>query len=583
MRHDRRLYPATDQHLPSADDTSCSRRYTRGYPSSTGQIQSAGVADGVQVWTGFEPRPTSTFVPGNDIEIREDSLLDDNLLSTDEYDVSDRTYPYDRSWSSITDVASQARTSVDFTLLEDSQSVAPWSSYDPHWSFFTPPQNAEYQLNTAVQYDLSGISSGLDSQILQQRSNDAEFEVSNREDTVWGHAATHVLPSFRIREATPPPNAPTPAPSYSQSELIHPSFRVREATPPVGPPWMFVTEASLSPSPSVKSSTSISETNTTLSCEHCSMEFSGLYARGNFARHRRHKHNSPRVFTCEDEDCDRVFRRQDARLKHYRKHHPHLASVRLLLRKEVPSSSNYDVGSKTGGAGDAMNDSLSSMSPLQYGDPGPVNMDRRLSTPTMVTSGLSSEVLRKEGESIRCDICQKEFSRAAELRRHKDSVHNLDPPQYFCEVPGCDRASRPFPRKDKLADHTARVHGQSTTSEAFEHGEKVSEATHRCHYEGCEREFDQRADLLRHQRTHTDESERPHKCAQCEKSFLYPKDLKRHQATHLDNEDGDKPSFHCEVASCEYGPGKQGFSRKDGMIRHMRRFHPDVIVEKEEV
>jgi hypothetical protein len=581
MSHDRRLYPATDQPLPSADDTSYPTCTTRGYEGSTGQIQSAGVTDGVQPWARFDPRPTSTFVPGNDNESCENSFLD-GLVRIDEYDVSGRTDPYDRSWSSMTDVASQARTSVDFTLLEDIQSVAPWSSYDLHWSSFAPPRSAEYQLNTAFQHDLSGLSPDMDS-LRQQRSNDAEFEVSNREDAVWGHATTHVSPSFRIREATPP-IAPIPAFSYSQFEPVRPRIRLRGSTPPVASPSMFagISQSPLSPSASVRSSTPISETTTTLNCEHCSQEFSGLYARGNLARHRRLKHKGPVVYECEDYHCNRVFHRQDARTKHYRKFHSHLTSSPAFSRKSHRNQNDYDIGSNTHEAGEAKLESLPSMAPPQYADSATVCMDTTASTPTIVTSGPSTEALRKDGESVRCDICQKEFNRAAELRRHKDSVHNLNPPQYFCAVPGCDRASRPFPRKDKLADHTARVHGQSTTSEAFEHGEEVSEATYRCDYEGCEREFDQRADLLRHRRTHTDESERPHKCAQCDRSFLYPKDLKRHQATHLDNEDDGKPTFHCEITSCEYGPGKQGFSRKDGMLRHMRRFHPELKREAPE-
>jgi uncharacterized Zn-finger protein len=316
--------------------------------------------------------------------------------------------------------------------------------------------------------------------------------------------------------------------------------------------------------------------------EGCTTIFRGRYRKGNLARHKRHYHSGPRVYICEDEGCDRVFRRQDARIKHYRKYHPHLTSGPAFSRKSHRFQSDYDIGSNTRETGAAILGSQSSMPLLQYADSGIVYMDITPSKPTIVTSEPSTEALRKDGESVRCDICQKEFNRAAELRRHNDSVHNLNPPQYFCEVPGCDRASRPFPRKDKLADHTARVHGHSTTSETFKHGEEVSEATYRCDHEGCEREFDQRADLLRHQRTHTDKSERPHKCAQCEKSFLYPKDLKRHQATHLDNRDDEKPSFHCQVASCEYGPGGKGFSRKDGMIRHMGRFHPELVVEKEE-
>lgn len=57
----------------------------------------------------------------------------------------------------------------------------------------------------------------------------------------------------------------------------------------------------------------------------CNTIFRGVYARTNLARHMGRKHNGPRVYFCEDKWCyrvfNRVFRRQDARLEHYRKYH----------------------------------------------------------------------------------------------------------------------------------------------------------------------------------------------------------------------------------------------------------------------
>jgi len=79
--------------------------------------------------------------------------------------------------------------------------------------------------------------------------------------------------------------------------------------------------------PSCTTDASSAATTHELPCKArgCNAIFRGLYARGNLARHKRLYHNGPRVYVCEDEECDRVFRRQDARLKHYRKHHPSLA------------------------------------------------------------------------------------------------------------------------------------------------------------------------------------------------------------------------------------------------------------------
>jgi hypothetical protein len=77
-----------------------------------------------------------------------------------------------------------------------------------------------------------------------------------------------------------------------------------------------------------------------LRCPHsgCTSEFHGTYRRGNLARHCRLKHKGKIVhYKCEAEACMSVFKRQDARLKHYRKHHPGLAKRRVLL--QAPSVS----------------------------------------------------------------------------------------------------------------------------------------------------------------------------------------------------------------------------------------------------
>ena len=201
-----------------------------------------------------------------------------------------------------------------------------------------------------------------------------------------------------------------------------------------------------------------------------------------------------------------------------------------------------------------------------------LNVDDTNNAQSTLPSLASKLNTRPIHELVACHLCSdghKTFNRRADFRRHMATVHSPNSPQYPCTIPGCPRGLHGFPRKDKLNDHMAKVHSPSNAVTPRK------PTTFACPEQGCGREFDQRADLLRHQRTHTDMSERPHKCGQCDKSFLYPKDLKRHEATHLGDEDEEKPSFHCPVTSCEYGPGGSGFSRKDGMLRHMKRFHPE--------
>lgn len=73
----------------------------------------------------------------------------------------------------------------------------------------------------------------------------------------------------------------------------------------------------------------------------CNSNFKGGYAKGSLARHRRLKHGSRQgkgqEYHCEDAGCSKCFMRQDARLKHYRKVHPHLAPGPPLSRSKYPS------------------------------------------------------------------------------------------------------------------------------------------------------------------------------------------------------------------------------------------------------
>jgi hypothetical protein len=71
----------------------------------------------------------------------------------------------------------------------------------------------------------------------------------------------------------------------------------------------------------------------------CTATFSGTYRKGNLARHKRTSHNDPKRYICEDDTCARQFKRQDARLKHYRKRHPNILAATPYTRRRPPSPS----------------------------------------------------------------------------------------------------------------------------------------------------------------------------------------------------------------------------------------------------
>jgi len=74
----------------------------------------------------------------------------------------------------------------------------------------------------------------------------------------------------------------------------------------------------------------------------CRATFLGTYAKGSLARHRRlkhgsYQHNEGREYVCEEPGCSKSYKRQDARLKHYRKAHRHLDPGVALSRTRYRS------------------------------------------------------------------------------------------------------------------------------------------------------------------------------------------------------------------------------------------------------
>ncbi|KAF2271460.1 uncharacterized protein EI97DRAFT_408137 [Westerdykella ornata] len=95
-----------------------------------------------------------------------------------------------------------------------------------------------------------------------------------------------------------------------------------------------------------------------------------------------------------------------------------------------------------------------------------------------------------------------------------------------------------------------------------------------CSFEGCDKAFDRRCELNRHQKIHLDRSERPHKCPICHEGFLYPKDRNRHQRTH-DPLASPGATLYCHLPGCN---NVDGFSRRDNLLRHQRRQHPNTVI-----
>lgn len=75
-----------------------------------------------------------------------------------------------------------------------------------------------------------------------------------------------------------------------------------------------------------------------ISCpeSECGKTFHGEYRKGNLARHQKQVHKNQASFKCAS--CERLFRRGDARLKHYRKEHKDLVVDNPFVRRIRPTN-----------------------------------------------------------------------------------------------------------------------------------------------------------------------------------------------------------------------------------------------------
>ena len=187
------------------------------------------------------------------------------------------------------------------------------------------------------------------------------------------------------------------------------------------------------------------------------------------------------------------------------------------------------------------------------------------------TNDQVENVIHKDQIDFNCDVCGKSFSRADNLKRHINSIHNaLKDHKYRC-----DECGKHYRSKIKLNMHKKSVHGEKKLFQC----------------ETCENSFPSSKRLLYHVMS-IHEGLRPHKCVSCEKAFVKEKSLNEHiKVFHTDQR--DHPCNHCEkkfalkkrlrthikdahgdnVYICEIC--SSAFNTTSGLKGHIKRFHED--------
>jgi hypothetical protein len=241
-------------------------------------------------------------------------------------------------------------------------------------------------------------------------------------------------------------------------------------------------------------------------CSACEATFSGRYGKGNLARHRRHQHIGHEPgYPCEETGCARTFKRKDARLKHYRRHHPQSGQIpgtrrgsraSIFTSESCRSETATTVKPASHSQDDLSSDEPFPMTrensssraaiprsvPLEFPDlpleegclkieDGPLVADQAPSSSHRCTqcgaecqtSGrLKNHINRSHVRRYKCEQCDKAFNLRADLNRHQLSKHKPELQQIFhCSAAGCTHT---FNRRDNLVRHVHKYHEKPTTS-----------------------------------------------------------------------------------------------------------------------
>jgi hypothetical protein len=297
-----------------------------------------------------------------------------------------------------------------------------------------------------------------------------------------------------------------------------------------------------------------------LVCDHegCDATFTGKYRRGNKARHMKIKHHSPNglVFPCEHDYCHEAFGRQDARLQHYRKHHPHLAPAQRVARGPRNREVQENARETNAFEGDG-NDRVSIIELNFSGYPDLImDMGKEKDSSSYTTSGLYNTPPRKfrsQHAKTGCLTCRRRRVKCGEER---PTCKNCITSARVCEDYHRRTDSRtPFKTPPNHLDYCSITQMQDQTSTILGHPPYKQLTLDAGNFTA--------PSVLSDDIRVTDDGR--FKCSLCEDSSTFQRlaDVRRHM-----HQKHEEPTYDCGVPGC----GRK-FHRMDKLRDHVRLAH----------
>ncbi|KAH7095376.1 hypothetical protein FB567DRAFT_512478 [Paraphoma chrysanthemicola] len=257
------------------------QRRSQAHPLPTSQSPEASR----QAWSGpWAHDPITGLIPPQSSRRRHPRLQPHK--SSDSHPTSEHSYVYGSKGLSNATLSATTDTSWNPELGESVATLIPnethkCAQYTLHQTY--PASVNSIQLHEEGWEDTSCDQGSLVTRIEEDNSLSVQSQLAT--------CACKLTPN---RQPCPRPNIPDDYQTYSPTASLHPC-----AAP--------------------------SHEYDVLVCPvlECEVRFSGQYGRGNLHRHVRLKHGAQeRSYPCGQEDCQKSFKRQDARLKHWRRRHP---------------------------------------------------------------------------------------------------------------------------------------------------------------------------------------------------------------------------------------------------------------------